>query len=47
MVSTERFDENITGRRYGEHGINQKEWDIWLEEWKAAKQQGLNKEFQI
>lgn len=39
--------ESITGRRYGEHGTNHQEWEVWLESWQTAKQLFTSNEFLI
>ncbi|NTY98700.1 hypothetical protein FCH30_16030 [Acinetobacter radioresistens] len=34
---TDEYEE-ITGRRYGEHSVNEREWIVWLDAWQARAQ---------
>jgi hypothetical protein len=34
---TDEYEE-ITGRRYGEHSVNEREWIVWLDAWQAKAQ---------
>lgn len=42
-----RFDENfrLFGARYNIGSINEKEWNLWLEAWQAAKAQAVPEGF--
>ncbi|GEM_PF-3017172 len=33
---TDEYEE-ITGRRYGEHSVNEREWIVWLDAWQALQ----------
>lgn len=34
---TDEYEE-ITGRRYGKHSVNEREWIVWLDAWQARAQ---------